>query len=81
MSYKFSELRSKEVINIGDGERLGFVSDLEFDPKTGRILSISVPGAYRILGILGKEEDVVIKWENIRKIGDDLIIIDGLCDC
>ncbi|MEG1442087.1 MAG: YlmC/YmxH family sporulation protein [Oscillospiraceae bacterium] len=77
MVYKFSDFRSKEVINIGDGERLGFVSDMDVDVDTGKILSISVPGAYRILGILGKEEDVTIKWENIKKIGDDLIIIEN----
>lgn len=77
MIYKFSDLRSKEVIHIADGERLGFVSDIEFDNETGRVLSICVPGQYKAFGLLGKEADRVIKWKNIIKIGEDLIMIDS----
>ncbi|MBR5219248.1 MAG: YlmC/YmxH family sporulation protein [Clostridia bacterium] len=80
MNYTFSDLKTKEVIHVGDGERLGFVSDVEIDAVTGRVLSISVPGAYRILGIWGKEPDQRIPWENIKKIGDDLIIISNKRD-
>lgn len=77
MLYKFSELRLKEAIHIADGERLGFVSDIEIDSSTGKIISISVPGAYKAFGLLGKEPDRIIKWENIIKIGDDLVMIDN----
>ncbi len=77
MLYKFSELRTKEVIHIADGERLGFVSDIEIDATTGKIISISVPGSYRAFGFLGKEPDRVINWNNIKKIGDDLVMIDS----
>lgn len=78
MTYQFSELRNKEVIHIGDGERMGFVSDLEIDTVTGRIISVSVPGAYKYFGVFGKEPDRRIPWEQIKKIGDDLIIIENL---
>lgn len=75
MQYTFSELRAKEVIHVGDGERLGFVSDVEIDSVTGRVISIRVPGGYRAFGLLGKLPERVIPWENIKKIGDDLIIV------
>ena len=78
MTYTFSGLRTKEVIHVGDGERLGFVSDIEIDAVTGRVVSISVPGTYRILGILGKDPDRRIPWENIKRIGDDLVIVENL---
>ena len=71
MTYLFSDLRTKEVIHVGDGERLGFVSDVEIDTVTGRIVSISVPGAY-------KAPDRRIPWENIKKIGDDLVIVENI---
>ncbi len=77
MLHKFSELRLKEAIHIADGERLGFVSDIEIDSDTGKIISISVPGAYKAFGLLGKEPDRIIKWENIIKIGDDLVMVDN----
>ena len=74
MTYLFSDLRTKEVIH----ERLGFVSDVEIDTVTGRIVSISVPGAYKALGLLGREPDRRIPWENIKKIGDDLVIVENI---
>lgn len=71
-----NDIRNKEVINIKTGVRLGFPSDIEFDTENGKILSLIVPGNYRIMGLFGKESDIVIKWESIKTIGDDLIIID-----
>ena len=73
---KFSDMRSKEVICARDGQRLGFVSDMEFDENTGQISSIIVPGAYRYMGVFGREDDVVIEWNRITTIGEDLIIIE-----
>lgn len=67
------DLRCKEVICIGDGTRLGFVSDVEIDTCTGRLVSIVVPGHGK-LGFLGKRNDCVIPWEAIRRIGDDIIL-------
>ena len=78
MNCSINELRAKEVINVSDGARLGFVSDVEINLENGKITSIIVPGTYRLMGFLGKEDDLIIKWENIKKIGDDIIIIESL---
>jgi sporulation protein YlmC with PRC-barrel domain len=37
---RMSELKRREVINVCDCKRLGFVGDLDVDPCTGRILAI-----------------------------------------
>ncbi len=76
MKSSINSMKSKEVINISDGARLGFVSDVEIDVETGRLVSIVVPGAYRMLGLFGKEDDIVIEWDDIKKIGDEIIIVD-----
>ncbi|MDR1392072.1 MAG: YlmC/YmxH family sporulation protein [Clostridiales bacterium] len=73
--FKINDLKSKEVINISDGARLGFVHDAEFDSENGNITSIIIPGSYKFMGIFGKENDLSIPWENIEKIGEDLIIV------
>lgn len=78
MICSINEIKTKEVINVSDGARLGFVSDVEIDLKDGRLTALIVPGAYRLMGFLGRDEDIVIKWENIKKIGDDIIIIDKI---
>ncbi len=71
-----SALQKKEVINISDGCRLGYVCDLEIDLCTGNICAIVVPGESRWLSLLGRCEDFVIPWCEIKKIGEDIILVD-----
>jgi YlmC/YmxH family sporulation protein len=73
-----NELKNKEVINVSTGEKLGLVSDAQIDLNNGRLTAIIVPGAYRVMGFWGRDDDIIIKWENIKKIGDDIIIIDKI---
>ncbi len=77
-SCSINEMRNKEIINIKTGVRLGYPTDIEVDLETGHLVSLVVSGGYKILGLLGKENDIVIKWENIKTIGDDLIIVEML---
>ena len=81
MTCSVDDLKAKEVICVSDGAKLGFVSDVEIDLESGRLVSVIVQGSYKFMGMFGKEEDIVIKWENIKKIGDDVIIIEytGCC--
>jgi len=72
---KIGELQYKEVINISTGQRLGYVTDLEFDIQTGKVLSFIVPGPRRFLGLIPGEMDYVFPWESIVKMGDDTILI------
>lgn len=82
MLFRFSELRCKEVINLSDGARLGYVSDLELDGESGRILSVLVPCPGRFFGLFGSPGDYVIPWPCIRRIGSDLVLVDvNLGEC
>lgn len=71
------EIRQKEVINIKDGSRLGFVSDLEIDTKCGRIKQIILPCQGKLFGVFGHEKEYRIDWDDIKRIGDDIIIIEA----
>ncbi len=72
-----SELRQKDVINTRDGRSLGKVMDIEFCLCDGRITAIVVPGEFRFGHMLrGERAGVVIPWEMICKIGDDVILVD-----
>ncbi|MEG1559284.1 MAG: YlmC/YmxH family sporulation protein [Clostridia bacterium] len=72
----FCELCSKEVINICDGAKLGCIADLELDSCTGQISAIIVPGPTRCFGLLRSDEEFVIPYCNIKKIGDDVILVE-----
>ncbi|MDD5897153.1 MAG: YlmC/YmxH family sporulation protein [Clostridia bacterium] len=71
-----SELRTKEVIDVQDGKRLGRVMDLEFCPTDSRITALVVPAETSFLQTLrGEKCGMVIPWQNIRRIGDDVILV------
>ena len=77
MNCRFTDLRCKEVINICDGCRLGYVGDVECQLPEGKMTALIVPGPCRFLGLFGREDDYVIPWLCIKRIGDDLILVDG----
>ena len=70
-----ADLQKKEVININDGTRLGFVYDVEIDINSGKIVSLFVPKNNKMWNMFGKPEDYTIPWEKIKRIGDDIILI------
>ena len=76
MQCRMVELRYKEVINICDGCRLGYVGDVEVVIPDGKICALIVPGPYRFFGLFGRGEEFYIPWECIKQIGDDIILID-----
>lgn len=61
-----------------DGTNLGFVTDIEFEICEGRIVALVV-GDCAALG-LSKNEEVVIPWCRIVRIGDDVILVDIAVD-
>ena len=69
-------LRQKEVINIADGMRLGFVGDVEINFTEGAIEAIIIPGPGRFFGLFGKAEEHIIPWKNIVRVGDDIILVE-----
>lgn len=73
--HKAGELRQKEVINITDAKRLGFVSDVEVSISGGIIESIIVPGKSKLFNFTSSG-DFVISWDKIKKIGDDVILVE-----
>lgn len=71
------KLKNKEVINIADGRSIGFVQDIEVDLENGMIDGIVIPGAKGFMSFFSKaDEDIVIKWEKVRTVGDDVILVD-----
>ena len=72
----FSELRAKDVINICDGRRLGRPIDLILSDHACAE-AIVVPGQYSIRWLLkGFREGIIIPWNRIRRIGDDVILVE-----
>ncbi len=75
MICSFSNLRNKEVVNMRTGLKIGFVDDIELDTVTGNIISLVVYGRSRAFGIMGRDEDIIIKCKDIELVGEDTILV------
>ena len=76
MDSRIGDLRYKEVINVTDGSRYGYVGDAEVDLETGQIRSLVVPGRLRLFGLLGREKEMVFPWSAVRRFGEDIILVE-----
>jgi YlmC/YmxH family sporulation protein len=72
---KISEFQIKDVVNIADGKKLGNIGDIDINLSTGKIDAVIISGNGRVLGFFGKDEEIVIPWKNILKIGEDVILV------
>ena len=76
MGCRVTDMRCKEVINVKDGQRLGFISDVEVEIPEGRVCAVIVPGPCRFFGLFGRKDDFVIPWRCIRRVGDDIVLVE-----
>ena len=86
MKESMTNLTNKQVINVRNGKIIGFVSDFIFDQCKGCLKAIILPGEGGFFGFK-KCNDIIIPWENICKIGEDVILVDidtlnhSKCEC
>lgn len=76
MDCRIAELRYKELIDIRDGTRYGYVGDVEMDIASGAITALVVYGRPRLFGLLGREEDLVFPWQAVKRLGEDIILVE-----
>lgn len=73
--FKVTDLTRRDIINLADGAKLGAVKDMHIDPVTGTIKALVLQGPKRF-GLMSAGRDVVIPWENIKKIGTDAVLVE-----
>lgn len=70
------DFKQKEVISLSEGKILGFVVDVQADFESGEIHAIIVAKTGKIFGNIGGKNNVTIPWEKIKKIGEDVILVE-----
>lgn len=68
------DIREKEVINLCDGQRLGYVCDFEIDLCDAKIVSLILPAPVGFFGF-PKGEALVIPWCRVECVGEDTILV------
>jgi len=68
-------LCQKDVIGIANGQNIGRVDDIEFCSENALVKNLVIFGRPKFFGLLGRGEDVKIPWENVVKIGQDVVLV------
>lgn len=68
---RLSDLQSKDIVSIIDGKKVGKIIDVIFD-NTGLMKSLVIQKSKFFFSGTGEVE---IKWNQIEKIGEDVILI------
>ena len=75
MLCNFADMKKREVVNINTGAKYGTVSDFMIDTKTAQVISLAVSKKLKFFGLLGKEDDYILNWDDIATIGSDVILV------
>ncbi|EKN68875.1 sporulation protein, YlmC/YmxH family [Schinkia azotoformans MEV2011] len=70
-----TDFQIKDVVNVADGKKLGNITDLDINLVTGKIDAIIIQTGSKMMGFFGKNDEVVVPWSNIVKIGTDVILV------
>ncbi len=68
------DLRQRQVINLCNGEILGYACELEIDIDDGRVISLIVPQKSSF-PVFSKKKEYIIPWRCIECIGDDTVLV------
>ena len=71
---RLSELQNKSIVNLIDGKDIGNIIDLEID-ENGNSIGLNVEKHRFLLSNLSSKKEFLIKWEDIKKIGEDVILV------
>lgn len=71
---RLSDLQNKDIVNIIDGKNIGNIIDAKVNEKDGTIISLVVENKNKFLSF-GKSEEMEVKWQNIERIGEDVILV------
>ena len=70
------ELRSKDVINVVNGENLGRIDNLQMNAQTASVTALILYGRPRLWGIFGPRDNCIIDFRQIRLVGKDVILVE-----
>ncbi|MBQ6284988.1 MAG: YlmC/YmxH family sporulation protein [Bacilli bacterium] len=73
---KLSELQRKDIIDIKSGKKVGRIIDVEFDQSNGYMIKFIIERAHFVKSLFSQSEELSIKFTQIKKMGEDVVLID-----
>lgn len=76
MYMRLSELQEKDIVNIIDGKNLGKIIDVTVE--NGKMYNLIIEPKKYFFSFFNNREEITIRWENIEKIGEDVILVKNI---
>ena len=70
---RLSELQNKDIVNINNGSKIGKIIDILIN-ENGNMNALIIQKT-KIINIFSNNGEIEIKWNQIKKIGDDVILV------
>ncbi len=71
---RLSELQNKDIVNMNNGSKIGVIIDVVIDELNGNMISLIVQ-KNKLINVFNNSAEFEIKWDQIKKIGDDVILV------
>ncbi len=71
---RLSELQDKDVVNIADGKKIGYIIDLIIN-HDGVMKSLIIEKSKFLISMFTTRDEIEINWQQIEKIGEDVILV------
>ena len=76
MGMRLCELENKEVINVCDCKKLGYIADLILNECSGCVEALIIPKGGKVCDFFGDGTEYIIPFCCIKKIGPDIILVE-----
>lgn len=73
---RLSDLQRKDIIDLNSGKMIGRIIDVEINEKDGSVIGLIIERNKRLKNLFNNEEDTEIKYAQIKKMGEDVILVD-----
>ena len=73
---RLSDLQSKDIISTKDGKKIGRIIDAELDTSKGEIVYLVIEPKQLLRNVLGGSKETTVMFNQINKIGEDVILVD-----
>ena len=71
---RLSELQNKDIVNENNGSKIGVIIDVVVDSENGNLISFIVQ-KNKLINVFNNSAEFEVKWNQIKKIGDDVILV------
>lgn len=72
---RLTELQNKDIVDIETGKVIGDIVDVSFE-LGGNLDSLIVEKKKFLISMFSSKDEIEVKWNQIKKIGEDVILVE-----